>query len=126
MTYLNKFWLKSYDQDVSGEIDPPSDTVIDHLEKHRQATGGMAALYFLGLTLTHEDVLSQADRFACALQAAGYGKGDVVGICLPNVPQYSITILGAFKAGCTVSNVSPLLSPEEMVFSWMTVRQKFW
>ncbi len=116
MTYLNKFWLKSYDQDVSGEIDPPSDTVIDHLEKHRQATGGMAALYFLGLTLTHEDVLSQADRFACALQAAGYGKGDVVGICLPNVPQYSITILGAFKAGCTVSNVSPLLSPEEMVF----------
>ena len=42
MSDLNKFWMKSYDQGVSGEIDPPSDTVIDHLEKHRRAIGGMA------------------------------------------------------------------------------------
>ena len=114
MSCLQKFWLKSYDQGVPEEIDPPMVTVIEHLEKRRQITGSMAALHYLGLTLTHEDVLSQADRFACGLHAAGYGKGDVVGICLPNMPQYSVTILGAFKAGCIISNVSPLLSLEEM------------
>lgn len=116
MSCLQKFWLKSYDQGVPEEIDPSAVTVIEHLEGYRKSTGDMPALHFMGLTLTHETILSLADRCACALHAAGYGKGDVVAVCMPNMPQYPVTILGAFKAGCTISNVSPLLSPEEMVF----------
>ncbi|MDP2862259.1 MAG: AMP-binding protein, partial [Desulfobacterales bacterium] len=46
----------------------------------------------------------------------GLKKGDVVGINLPNIPEYVIAWLGTLKAGCVVSGVSPLLSPEEMQY----------
>ena len=43
-------------------------------------------------------------------------KGDVVGISLPNIPEYVITVIGTLKAGCVVSGVSPLLSVDETAF----------
>ncbi len=46
----------------------------------------------------------------------GFRKGDLVGINLPNIPEYVIAWLGALKAGCVVSGVSPLLSAEEMEY----------
>ncbi len=116
MSYLQKPWLKSYDPGVPGEIEPPVVTLIEHIDGNRKITGSKVALHFLGRTMTHEEVLDHADRFACALHAAGYGRGDVIALCMPNIPQYPVSILGAFKAGCTVSNVSPLLSAEEMIF----------
>ena len=50
------------------------------------------------------------------LRAAGLEKGDVVGINLPNIPEYVIAWLGTLRAGCVVSGVSPLLSEEEMAY----------
>jgi len=40
--------------------------------------------------------------------------GDVVGINLPNTPQYLIALAGALRSGCVASGVSPLLTPNEM------------
>jgi len=48
------------------------------------------------------------------LMANGLKKGDVVGINLPNIPEYVIAWLGTLKAGCAVSGVSPLLSADEL------------
>jgi long-chain acyl-CoA synthetase len=44
----------------------------------------------------------------------GFKKGDVVGINLPNTPEYTIAFLGTLKAGCIVSGVSPLMSDIQM------------
>ena len=57
-----------------------------------------------------------ANKFANMLIQNGLKKGDVVGINLPNIPEYVIAWLGTLKAGCVVSGVSPLLSPEEMQY----------
>jgi long-chain acyl-CoA synthetase len=46
----------------------------------------------------------------------GFKKGDVLGINLPNIPEFVIAWLGALRAGCAVSGVSPLLSTEEMEY----------
>lgn len=35
-------------------------------------------------------------------------KGDVLAICLPNVPEYPGAILGAIEAGLTVTTVNPV------------------
>lgn len=36
------------------------------------------------------------------------GKGDVVAICLPNLPEYPGAVLGAIEAGLTVTTVNPI------------------
>ncbi|OQC23272.1 MAG: Long-chain-fatty-acid--CoA ligase [Deltaproteobacteria bacterium ADurb.Bin072] len=50
------------------------------------------------------------------LLSHGFQKGDVVGINLPNIPEYVIAWLGALRAGCIVTGVSPLLSTDEMAY----------
>ncbi|MEL0028868.1 MAG: long-chain fatty acid--CoA ligase, partial [Perlucidibaca sp.] len=45
----------------------------------------------------------------------GLGPGDVLGIHLPNTPQYLIALLAASKLGAVISGVSPLLTPGEIV-----------
>ncbi|MDH3878417.1 MAG: AMP-binding protein, partial [Desulfobacterales bacterium] len=42
--------------------------------------------------------------------------GDTVGVHLPNLPAYYISIIGIQKAGCVLSGVSPLLQPKELEY----------
>jgi long-chain acyl-CoA synthetase len=57
-----------------------------------------------------------SNQFANMLIDNGFGKGDVVGINVPNTPEYVIAIIGAWKAGCIVSGVSPLLSAVQIQY----------
>ena len=54
----------------------------------------------------------------------GLKKGDVVGIDMPNIPEFLIAYLGTIKAGCAVSGVSPLLSAEEIKFQLLDSNAK--
>jgi long-chain acyl-CoA synthetase len=53
-------------------------------------------------------------KFARGLQLRGVGKGDHVGLFLPNVPHYIIAYYGAMLAGATVVNFSPLYTVDEL------------
>jgi long-chain acyl-CoA synthetase len=46
----------------------------------------------------------------------GFKKGDVLGINIPNIPEYVIGALGALKAGMIVSGVSPLMSAVQIQY----------
>ncbi len=71
---------------------------------------------YLGSSLTFGELLERSGRLAKALNEHGLGKGDVVSICLPNTPQYMISIVGALQAGCAISGLAPLLMPDEIVY----------
>src|SRR5262245_36905837 len=53
---------------------------------------------------------------ACAagLAARGFAKGDVLGIFMPNVPEYAIAFHGAASAGGMSSTVNPLYTAPEL------------
>jgi len=69
---------------------------------------------FFGRKYSYADVADGVDRVACGLQALGVGKGDRVGLYLPNVPHYVAAYFGALKIGATVVNFSPLYTVEEL------------
>ena len=54
--------------------------------------------------------ISLVDRFARALIENGCRPGDIVGINLPNIPQYLIAQIGVLKAGCAPSGLVPFLT----------------
>lgn len=35
-------------------------------------------------------------------------QGDVIGICLPNIPEYAIALLGAAEAGVVTTTINPI------------------
>ncbi len=113
----NKFWKKSYDEGID-DLDPKEweRSYVDVVKETFKKYSGKAALSFLGVEITFAEIDKYSNRFANMLLSSGFKKGDVVGINLPNIPEYVIAWIGTLKAGCVVSGVSPLLSTEEMEY----------
>lgn len=116
MTYDDKPWLKWYDEGVGAEVDIPDVSLMDLIDKAASEFPANPALHFLGVTLTYGELMSLADRFSQALVDSGCERGDVVGINLPNLPEYLIAQLGTLKAGCAATGLSPLLTPRELAY----------
>jgi acyl-CoA synthetase (AMP-forming)/AMP-acid ligase II len=112
--YSERPWLKSHDEHVSPDIPIPEVTYLDFLMKGLTANPDHIAFYFLGKACTFGELDELSDRFAAFLVDTGCQKGDVVGIHLPNLPQYLVAVAGTIKAGCVGSGVSPLLAPREI------------
>ena len=112
-----RFWTKSYDEGLA-DMDPAQweRCYTNLLEPIFRDFADKTALYFMGVKVSFGDMDRYSGRFANMLQACGLEKGDVVGINLPNIPEYVIAALGTYRAGCVVSGVSPLLSAEEMAY----------
>ena len=75
---------------------------------------GMALLDFMGRKYSYASVAATAEQVARGLQDMGLGRGDRIGLFLPNVPQYVAAYYGALAAGATVVNFSPLYTADEL------------
>ena len=111
----SKFWKKSWDPGLN-DLDPKSWEIsyVDAIRPTLEKYGDKAAMSFMEIEISFRDLDRYSNRFAHMLIANGLKKGDVVGINLPNIPEYVIAWLGTLKAGCAVSGVSPLLSADEL------------
>jgi len=112
-----QFWRKSYDAGLK-DVDPSKweTSYVDVIKPAFEKFPDKTAFSYFGVEVTFTSLDKYANKFANMLIQNGLKKGDVVGINLPNIPEYVIAWLGTLKAGCVVSGVSPLLSPEEMQY----------
>ena len=117
MAQREQIWKKSWDKGLT-DLDPRAweSSLLDAFKPTFERFPDKVALAFMGTEITFREVDVLSNRFANMLVANGIRKGDVVGINLPNIPEYVIAWLGALRAGCAVSGVSPLLSTEEMAY----------
>jgi acyl-CoA synthetase (AMP-forming)/AMP-acid ligase II len=67
-----------------------------------------------GRTLTFDELATAARRTAAALAARGFGRGDVLAIYSPNVPEFAVTVLGVAMAGATTTTANPLYTAGEL------------
>jgi long-chain acyl-CoA synthetase len=114
--YDEKPWGKSYESRLSAEMNAVEETYVDLLERGLKFRPDVVAFYFLGIKFNYQKLDRLSMRFASYLRKQGCNPGDVVGINLPNLPQYLIALAGALRAGCVVTGVSPLLTPKEMAY----------
>jgi len=115
--YFKRFWEKSYDEGITHL--PPEVWEVSYPDLIRSTFEEFSkkpAFHYMGVSVTFAELDLYSNRFADMLLANDFIKGDVVGINLPNIPEYIIAWLGTLKAGCVVSGVSPLLSNEEMAY----------
>ncbi|KAI5643379.1 AMP-binding enzyme domain-containing protein [Phthorimaea operculella] len=69
------------------------------------------------VTLTYEDLLTQADRLGCALRAQGLERGDRVGIWSHNNASYILAMVAAARVGLISVLINPVYEPSELSFS---------
>ena len=109
-------WAKSYDEGVAQQLPIPDATYVDLLNESFALKPERAALHYMGATITFRELDDLSLKFAGFLKEKGLGSGDVVGINLPNIPEYAIALTGALRAGCAVTGISPLLTAKEMEY----------
>src|SRR5262249_29148850 len=88
------------------------------LDPHVEAgLGNGGAFYWRGeegeeREVTYADLLRDTQRLANALKDLGIGKGDVVGISLPMIPQVAVAMLACARIGAPHNVVFGGFSPE--------------
>lgn len=112
--YARKPWLKHYDYFVPAETTIPRQSIYQALNLTATQFGDRPATAFLGANLTFAELKQQADRLATALHRLGIGKGDRVGIMLPNCPQYLVSFFAVTRLGAIVANVNPIYTAREV------------
>ena len=115
--YEQRFWKQNWDAHLD-DLKPEEfeTTYVEMIEETFKAYADKTAMGFLGVDISFRDLDRYANQFANMLIANGFEKGDVVGINLPNLPEYVISLIGTLRAGCIVSGVSPLLSAEQIKY----------
>ena len=116
-SYEHRFWKENWDPGLE-DLDPADfeTTYVEMIEENFKTYADCTAMGFLGVDIRFRDLDRYANQFANMLMANGFEKGDVVGINLPNLPEYVISLIGTLRAGCIVSGVSPLLSAEQIKY----------
>ncbi len=67
-----------------------------------------------GRIITHGQLVDGIARVAGGLSARGFGKGDVLAILAPNIPEYALAFHGAATTGGTVTTINPTYTSDEV------------
>lgn len=108
-------WHKSYPDNVPTTLEPyPEHSLYEFLRGAAANFPDRPATAFLGAHLTYSQLHAEVKRLAGALAAAGVGKGDRVGLILPNCPQYVIGYYAALRLGAIAVGNNPLYTQREL------------
>jgi len=115
---MNFPWLSTYEslgKNWHSVPDVPINTLSGYIREHAQTFGDRTALVYLGHRISYRDLNEMANRLANHLASLGFGSGDVMGIHLPNTPQYVVALVAASRLGMIVTSLSPLMTGNEIV-----------
>ena len=109
---IKEYWEKKWPKETPRHIDYDEVPLAELLRKTAKKYPESQAIYFEGFRMTYKELDYLVDQFATGLTKLGIKKGDVVGIDLPNVPQYVIAHWAVLRLGA-ISN--PLLPVNRFV-----------
>ncbi|MCB1885732.1 MAG: long-chain fatty acid--CoA ligase [Geminicoccaceae bacterium] len=108
-------WLKSYPEGIDWGAPLPPEPVNAALDRAEARYGKRPAIDFMGKICTYGLLGHLVRRAAKGLAALGIGKGDRVGLLLPNTPYHVVCFHAALELGAVVVNFNPLYSEDELV-----------
>jgi len=111
---VERIWYKAYDEGVPKSIDYPKLPLDQFLTDTAARFPNHTAIIYYNNKITYAQLNALANRFAAALQANGFQKGDRISLYMPNCPQYTIAYYGALRAGGIVVPSNPLYVPREI------------
>ncbi|EKF73555.1 AMP-dependent synthetase and ligase [Alcanivorax hongdengensis A-11-3] len=123
----NRPWLQTYKElgcDWQALPDLPDSTLSDYIRQHAETFPEREALVFLGQAISYAELNRLADRLAGLLLDLGCRPGDVLGVQLPNTPQYVVAFIAAARLGMVTTSISPLMTTVELTHQANDARVK--
>src|ERR1700730_12495332 len=95
--------------------------------RHAERLGEKVAIVEAGSgrSYTYFELASSATKLGAGLHARGFGKGDVMAILAPNLPEYPIAFLGVAAVGGVNTTLNPLYTADEIAFQLRDSKARF-
>jgi long-chain acyl-CoA synthetase len=110
----NKIWTKHYDQGVRESLVYPDAPLTSFLVKSAERFPDHACLEYLGQVYSYSQILDSSRKFAANLLKVGLSQGDIVGLMLPNTPEFVIAYYGILFVGAVVVPFNPVFPYAEL------------
>src|SRR5262249_41067750 len=108
-----RHWLDKFPCDAPSGVPYPYVPVSVLLQEAARRFPDHPACTLYGQRTSYADLDQQSRRLAAGLAKMGARPGRFVGILLPNIPEYLVTLQAAWLTGATVLQLSPLMVAEE-------------
>jgi len=111
---MTRRWLSAYDPGVPQSIEYPVVPVYKPVLDMAARNPKGVALYSGNATVKFGELASHIEALASAIAELGVSRGDLVGIYMPNCPEFAIAYYGVMRAGAAVVMLSPALVEREL------------
>ncbi len=117
-------WKKFY-KDNEFNIKIPNMSLYDQIKNITNRYPNNIAIEYLGKKIKYKSFLKKIDNCAISFKYNGVKKGDIITICLPNVPEALIAFYALNKLGATPNMVHPLSAEEEIKEALNSTNSKY-
>ena len=113
------------------DIEIPQGNLVDVVLRHCAELGGelgdKPALMDgpSGRAISYAQLPAMVRRFATGLANRGFGKGDVLAIFMPNLPEYGVAFLGTAYLGGVNTTVNSLYSTDDLIHQFKDSGARF-
>jgi len=107
-------WTANYQPGVPAEIELPTESLVEMLERSVREAGDRPAMEFFGRRTSYTELGEQVDRAAEGLRRLGVRSGDRVALILPNCPQHVVAFYAVLRLGAVVVEHNPLYTAREL------------
>lgn len=114
MTESSYPWLNHYPEHIDWNLQIDAKPVFSMLQETAAKHPNAPAFDFLGKKYNWSEIHDLARKVAKGLQDQGFGKGQNIGIFLPNCPYFLIVYYGILMSGASVVNLNPLYAEDEL------------
>ncbi len=114
VAYMDKPWLRSYEEGVPEHIAFEEIRVPHMLDRTAGEFPDKPALIFEGFSINFRQLKEMTDRFASCLYDFGIRKGDAVAVLLPNLIQCVVAYYAILKVGGIAVMNNPLYTDPEL------------
>lgn len=110
---LDAPWGKYYKGDDL-DIKIPNISMYDQVKISSYRYPNNTAISYEGKKINYRILIKKIDKIAVSLSKYGIKKGDIVSICLPNIPEALYVLYALNKIGAIANMVHPLSAEEEI------------
>ena len=111
----NEVWLDFYSRE-NNTIRFTNKSIYKYLIDEVGEDTDYTALNYFETKITYKELFNNINICARALRSYGVKEGDIVTICLPNMPEALYVFYACNKIGAIADMVHPLSSPEQIKF----------
>ena len=122
--HKNEPWLEYYSRDERS-IKFTKKSIYQFMMDSSVEDKGLIALNYFDKKITYREMFNNIDIAARGLREFGIKQGDVVTVCLPNMPEAIYIFYACNKIGAVCDIIHPLSSPDQIKFYLSESKSRF-